>query len=38
MRELNDRGIEFRLIYSDQVGKTIARVDLAPNFCGSKAG
>lgn len=38
MRDLNDRGIEFRLIYSDQVGKTIARVDLAANFCGSKPG
>jgi hypothetical protein len=37
MRDLNDRGIAFELIYTDQSGKQAARVFLGSNFC-SQAG
>ncbi|MEO8667958.1 MAG: hypothetical protein ABI399_05530 [Bauldia sp.] len=36
-RFLNDNGIEFRLIYTDKDGRTIARLTAEPRFC-DKAG
>jgi hypothetical protein len=33
MRDLNDEGVEFRLVYSDTNGKTLARINLPAGFC-----
>jgi hypothetical protein len=33
VRYLNDNGIEFRLIYIDQIGKTVGKLAASPGFC-----
>jgi hypothetical protein len=33
IRNLNDEGVEFRFVYADAVGRTIAAITLEPDFC-----
>jgi hypothetical protein len=33
IRTLNDKGIEFRFVYADAAGRTIAAITLEPDFC-----
>jgi hypothetical protein len=33
IRQLNDAGVTFRIVYSDQVGTTVARLDIPPGYC-----
>ena len=33
IRTLNDDGVEFRFVYADPVGRTIAAITLEPDFC-----
>jgi hypothetical protein len=33
IRALNDAGVTFHIVYSDQVGTTVARLDVPPGYC-----
>jgi hypothetical protein len=35
VRYLNDNGIEFYLIFADQIGKTVGKFAAIPKFCGA---
>jgi hypothetical protein len=33
IRALNDVGVSFRVVYADLVGKTVAQLEMKPNYC-----